>query len=42
MDDLAQLYADWCAARGTDAESERLAREAYEQALRVGASPDPA
>lgn len=36
MADLEQLYADWCAARGTDAESELRAREAYERALLEG------
>lgn len=39
MPELEQRYAAWCAVRGTDAESERRAREAYERALLEGGSP---
>ncbi len=30
-----ELYADWCAARGTSAEAERAAWEAYQTAVKA-------
>ena len=33
-----QLHADWCAARGVSEEAERVAREAYEAAVKADAT----
>ncbi len=32
---IEQLHADWCAARGTSAEAERAAWEAYQAAVKA-------